>query len=47
VNHTNNDELQQLLSFQYPLKVSQQNPGTFQIPNWGEANRKKVQAALL
>jgi hypothetical protein len=27
--------------------VTQQNPRTFQIPNWDEASRKKVQAALL
>jgi hypothetical protein len=47
VDHRNNDELQQLHSFQNALKVSQQNPGTFEIPNWDEASRKKVQAALL
>jgi hypothetical protein len=29
------------------IKVTQQNPGTFQIPNWDEASRKKVRAALL
>src|SRR5258705_13459719 len=40
-------ELQQLHSLQDAIKVTQQNPGTFQIPNWDEASRKKVQAALL
>jgi len=47
VDHRNNDELQHLHSLQNALKVTQQNPGTFQIPNWDEASRKKVQAALL
>jgi len=47
VDRRNNDELPQLHSFQNALKVTQQNPGTFQIPNWDEASRKKVQAALL
>jgi hypothetical protein len=29
------------------LKVRQQSPGTFEIPNWDEASLKKVRAALL
>ena len=47
VDPRNNDELQQIHSLQNALKVTQQNPGTCQIPNWDEASRKKVQAALL
>lgn len=41
------NELQQIHSLQDAIKVTQQNPGAFQIPNWDEASRKKVQAALL
>jgi hypothetical protein len=29
------------------IKFSQEQPGTFEIPNWDEASLKKVQAALL
>jgi len=47
VDHINKDELQQLHSLQNALNVIQQNLGTFEIPNWDEASRKKVQAALL
>jgi len=47
VDSRNKDELQQLHSLQDAVKVTQQNPGVFQIPNWDEASRKKVQAALL
>jgi hypothetical protein len=41
------NELEQIHSLQDAIKMTQQNPGTFQIPNWDEASRKKVQAALL
>ncbi len=47
VDFRNKDELRQLHSLQDALKVIQQNPGSFQIPNWDEVSRKKVQAALL
>lgn len=47
VDPRNNDELQQIHSLQDALKVAQQHPGTFQIPNWDEPSRRKVQAALL
>jgi hypothetical protein len=47
VDSRNEHELQQLHSLQDAIKVTQRNPGTFQIPNWDEASRKKVQAALL
>jgi hypothetical protein len=41
------DEFQKIHSLQDAVKVTQKNPGTFQAPNWDEASRKKVQAALL
>ena len=41
------NELQEIHSLQDAIKVTQQNPGTFEIPNWDEATREKVQAALL
>lgn len=41
------NELEEIHSLQDAIKVTQQNPGTFQVPNWDEASRKKVQAALL
>ena len=47
VDRSNKNELQQIHSLQEALPVIQRNPGTFQIPNWDEASRKKVQAALL
>jgi hypothetical protein len=42
----NKDELRQFHSLQDSLKVTQQHPGRFEIPNWDEASRRKVQAAL-
>ncbi|HZE69591.1 MAG TPA: DUF1254 domain-containing protein [Pyrinomonadaceae bacterium] len=47
VDPRDKNELQQIHSLQDAIKVAQQNPGTFQIPNWDEASRKEVQAALL
>jgi hypothetical protein len=47
VDPRDNNELRQIQSLQDAIKVTQQHPGTFQIPNWDEASRKKVQAALL
>jgi hypothetical protein len=47
VDPRDKNDLQQIHSLQDAITVSQQNPGTFQIPNWDEASRKKVQAALL
>jgi hypothetical protein len=32
---------------QNAIKVSQNNPGRFEVPNWDEASRKKVHDALL
>jgi hypothetical protein len=47
VDPRDKNELEQIHSLQDAIKVTQQNPGTFQIPNWDEASRKKVKAALL
>ena len=47
VDPRDKNEIQQIHSLQDAIKVTQQNPGTFQVPNWDEASRKKVQAALL
>jgi hypothetical protein len=40
-------DVQQVQALQDVLKVSQQSPGTFEIPNWDEPSLKKVRAALL
>jgi hypothetical protein len=39
--------LQEIHALQDAIKVTQQNSGTFQVPNWDEASRKQIQAALL
>jgi hypothetical protein len=46
VDATNKGDLQQMHSLQDTLEVSQQQPGSFVVPNWEEASRKKVQDAL-
>ena len=40
-------DVQKVHALQDALKVSQQSPGTFEIPNWDEPSLKKVRAALL
>ena len=47
VDPRDKNELQEIHSLQDAIRVTQQNPGTFQVPNWDEASRKKVQVALL
>jgi hypothetical protein len=47
VDPRDKNELQEIHALQDAIKVTQQNPGTFQVPSWDEASRKKVQAALL
>jgi hypothetical protein len=47
VDPANPQDVQQVHALQDALKVGQQRPGTFQIPNWDEASLKKVRAALL
>ena len=47
VDPANPQDFQQIHALQDALRVSQQSPGTFEIPNWDEASLKKVHAALL
>src|SRR5262249_56240 len=47
VDPANPQDVQQVQALQDVLKVSQQSPGTFEIPNWDEPSLKKVRAALL
>jgi len=47
VDPANPQDVQQVRALQDALTVSQQSPGTFEIPNWDEASLKKVQTALL
>ena len=47
VDPRDKNELEQIHTLQDAIKVTQQNPGTFEIPNWDEASRNKVRAALL
>src|SRR5258705_1169498 len=47
VDPANPQDVQQVHALQDALKVRQQSPGTFEIPNWDEASLKKVRAALL
>ena len=47
VDPANKEDLQQIHSLQDALRVSQRASGTFEVPNWDEMSRKKVQTALL
>jgi hypothetical protein len=47
VDFSNKEDVGQVHALQDAIKFSQERPGTFEIPNWDEANLKKVQAALL
>jgi hypothetical protein len=47
VDPRDKNEFQEIQSLQDAIKLTQQNPGTFEVPNWDEASRKKVQTALL
>jgi hypothetical protein len=40
-------DLQQVHALQDAIKVSQNSPGTFEVPNWDQASQKKVREALL
>src|SRR5277367_2685950 len=41
-----NQDVQQVHALQDAIKVSQQSPGAFEIPDWDEARFKKMRAAL-
>ncbi len=47
IDPANQEDVQQVHALQDALAVSQQSPGTFEIPNWDVAGLKKVRAALL
>jgi hypothetical protein len=47
VDPANPQDVQQVHALQDAVKVSQQSPGTFEVPNWDQATLKKVRAALL
>ena len=47
VNFSNKEDVGRVHALQNAIKFSQEQPGTFEIPNWDEASLKKVHAALL
>ena len=47
VDFSSSEEVRQVHALQDAVKLDQQHPGTFEIPNWDEAGLKKVKAALL
>lgn len=47
LDFSNKEEIQQVHALQDAIKLSQERPGTFEIPNWDEASLQKVKAALL
>jgi hypothetical protein len=47
VDPANKEDLQQIHSLQDALRVSQRASGAFDVPDWDEISRKKVQTALL
>src|SRR6516225_1200168 len=47
VDPANPQDVQQIHALQDALTMSQQSPGTFEIPNWDGASLKKVRSALL
>jgi hypothetical protein len=47
VDPANPDDVNQVHNLQDAIKVSQQSPGSFEVPNWDPASQKKVRDALL
>jgi hypothetical protein len=47
VDFSNKEDVGQVHALQDAIKLSQEHPGTFEIPNWDEASLKKIQAGLL
>jgi hypothetical protein len=47
VDPTNRNDLEQVHALQDAIKVSQNSPGRFEVPNWDQASRRKVHDALL
>jgi hypothetical protein len=47
VDPTNPKDVEEVHTLQDAIKVSQNNPGRFEVPNWDQASQKKVHDALL
>src|SRR5215467_12983464 len=47
VDPANPDDLKQAAALQDAIKVSQKEPGKFEVPNWDQASQKKIRDALL
>ena len=47
VDFSNKEEIQQVHALQDAIKVDQESPGAFAIPNWDEVSLKTVKTALL
>ena len=47
VDPANPDDVKRVHNLQDAIKVSQQSPGSFEVPNWDPASQKKVRDALL
>jgi hypothetical protein len=47
VDPTNPKDVEVVHTLQDAIKVSQNNPGRFEVPNWDQTSRKKVHDALL
>lgn len=43
----NPDDVKQVAALQDAIKVTQKNPGKFEVPNWDQAEQKKIRDALL
>jgi hypothetical protein len=46
VDFSNKEDVRQVHALQDAIKLSQERPGTFEIPNWDAVSLRKVQAAL-
>ena len=47
VDTANPDDVKRVHNLQDAIKVSQQSPGSFEVPNWDPASQKKVRDALM
>src|SRR5258708_19927869 len=47
VDPANPEDMKWVHNLQDAIKVSQQSPGSFEVPNWDPASQKKVRDALL
>ena len=47
VDTANPDDVKRVHNLQDAIKVNQQSPGSFEVPNWDPASQKKVRDALM